>query len=56
LLPAAAAVALSVGLAQADRLSDIKARGKLIVGVEAGGTGAIISQEPNGKIVGSMPS
>jgi len=52
LAAAAAAVALSVGLAQADRLSDIKARGKLIVGVEAGGTGAIISQEPNGKIIG----
>lgn len=49
-----AAVALGLGLsgASADTLADIKARGKLVVGVEAGGTGAIISQEPDGKIVG----
>jgi polar amino acid transport system substrate-binding protein len=39
-------------VARADALADIKARGTLIVGVEAGGTGAILSAEPNGKIVG----
>ena len=51
-----AAVAFGVGLAttvaQADTLADIKARGKLVVGVESGGAGAIISQEADGKIVG----
>src|SRR5205085_2719221 len=30
----------------------IKARGSIIVGVEAGGTGAIISQSPDGKVIG----
>ncbi|MFO1147438.1 MAG: ABC transporter substrate-binding protein [Alsobacter sp.] len=51
---AAAAVAAlwAVCAAHADTLADVKARGKLVVGVEAGGTGAIISQEPDGKIVG----
>jgi polar amino acid transport system substrate-binding protein len=38
--------------AQADALDDIKARGSLMVGVEAGGTGSILSAEPGGKIVG----
>ena len=48
-------LALLIGLsggASADTLDDVKARGKLIVGVEAGGTGAILSAEPGGKIVG----
>jgi polar amino acid transport system substrate-binding protein len=38
--------------ASADTLADIKARGKLTVGVEAGGTGAILSSDSSGKIVG----
>src|SRR5258708_19465272 len=38
--------------AHADTLADIKSRGTLIVGVEAGGTGAILSADPSGKIVG----
>jgi polar amino acid transport system substrate-binding protein len=42
----------STTLASADALDDIKARGTLQVGVEAGGTGAILSAEPGGKIVG----
>jgi polar amino acid transport system substrate-binding protein len=54
-LAAAAACCLAVVLpsaAQADTLVDIKARGKLVVGVEAGGTGAILSSDASGKIVG----
>jgi polar amino acid transport system substrate-binding protein len=39
-------------IAHADTLDDIKQRGTLLVGVEAGGTGAILSAEPGGKIVG----
>jgi polar amino acid transport system substrate-binding protein len=39
-------------VARADALDDIKARGKLLVGVEAGGTGAILSQDPSGKDIG----
>jgi polar amino acid transport system substrate-binding protein len=42
----------SATVARADALDDIKARGKLLVGVEAGGTGAILSQDPSGKDVG----
>jgi ABC-type amino acid transport substrate-binding protein len=52
LLLAAVLVGTSVTLARADALDDIKARGTLLVGVEAGGTGAILSAEPGGKIVG----
>ncbi|MBS0643311.1 MAG: amino acid ABC transporter substrate-binding protein [Proteobacteria bacterium] len=48
----AAFLAFGTATAQADALDDIKARGKLLVGVEAGGTGAIMAQEPNGKLVG----
>jgi polar amino acid transport system substrate-binding protein len=50
--------ALSVGLiavttpVHADTLADIKSRGKLTVGVEAGGTGAILSEDSSGKVVG----
>ena len=45
---------LVIGIApgHADTLSDVKSRGTLIVGVEAGGTGAILSADPSGKIVG----
>ena len=49
---ALAALLLAAGSVAADTLADVKARGKLVVGVEAGGTGAIISQEPDGRIVG----
>lgn len=45
-------VALGMASAGADTLDDIKQRGSLMVGVEAGGTGAILSSEPGGKIVG----
>jgi polar amino acid transport system substrate-binding protein len=48
-------IAIALGgaiAAQADALDDIRTRGTLIVGVEAGGTGAILSAEPGGKIVG----
>jgi len=38
--------------ARCDALDDVKARGKLLVGVEAGGTGAVLGQEADGKIVG----
>jgi polar amino acid transport system substrate-binding protein len=38
--------------AHADTLDDVRQRGTLTVGVEAGGAGAIISSEPGGKIVG----
>ena len=49
-----AALIASTGcaLAHADTLDDIKQRGTLLVGVEAGGTGAILSAEPGGKVVG----
>lgn len=54
--PVAALIAtaglLCCATAQADTLSDIKARGTLMVGVEAGGAGAILSSQPGGKIVG----
>jgi ABC-type amino acid transport substrate-binding protein len=50
-IAAIAAVTLST-TAYADTLSDAKARGTLQVGVEAGGTGAILSQKPDGTIVG----
>jgi polar amino acid transport system substrate-binding protein len=43
---------IGVAPVHADTLADIKSRGTLIVGVEAGGTGAILSAEPSGKIVG----
>jgi polar amino acid transport system substrate-binding protein len=47
---------LAIGLApasKADVLDDIKSQGKMVVGVEAGGTGAIISKDAaSGKIVG----
>ena len=43
---------LGCAAAHADALDDIKAKGTLTVGVEAGGTGAILSAEPGGKIVG----
>ncbi|WP_228259455.1 transporter substrate-binding domain-containing protein [Siculibacillus lacustris] len=49
---AAFALGLAVAPAAADTLADVAARHKLVVGVEAGGTGAIISQQPDGKIVG----
>jgi polar amino acid transport system substrate-binding protein len=39
-------------IAIADTLDDVKARGSIIVGVESGGTGAILSQQPDGKIIG----
>jgi hypothetical protein len=42
----------AVSAANADALADIKARGKLTVGVEAGGTGAILSSDSSGKIIG----
>ena len=44
--------ALGISAAFADTLDDIKQRGTLMVGIEAGGTGAIIATEPGGKIVG----
>ncbi len=50
-LATVAAMALSTA-AHADALADAKARGSLQVGVEAGGTGAILSQKPDGTIVG----
>ncbi|WP_420101458.1 ABC transporter substrate-binding protein [Bosea sp. (in: a-proteobacteria)] len=49
---ALALVAAGTVAARADALSDAKARGKLLVGVEAGGTGAVLSQTPDGKIIG----
>jgi polar amino acid transport system substrate-binding protein len=53
MLSIAAITALSLSTAaHADALSDAKARGTLQVGVEAGGTGAILSQKPDGTIVG----
>jgi polar amino acid transport system substrate-binding protein len=55
LLASLAIAALLFGVvlpAHADALDDIKARGTLLVGVEAGGTGAILSAQPGGKIVG----
>jgi polar amino acid transport system substrate-binding protein len=48
----AALALLASSAARADALDDIKQRGTLMVGVEAGGAGAIISAEPGGKIVG----
>lgn len=42
----------AAGLVQADTLDEVRQRGSLMVGVEAGGTGAILSAEPGGKIVG----
>ena len=45
-------LAFGVSAASADALDDIKKRGKLVVGVEAGGTGAILAAQPGGKIVG----
>jgi len=50
-LAATAALTFST-VAQADALADIKARGKLTVGVEAGGTGAILAQKPDGTLIG----
>jgi ABC-type amino acid transport substrate-binding protein len=47
-----ATVFLLAGAAHADALSDAKTRGSLLVGVEAGGTGAVLSQTADGKIVG----
>lgn len=50
-----ASAALVLGLAagaRADTLADVRARGKLVVGVEAGGTGVILSQEPDGTLIG----
>ncbi|MGO7592478.1 ABC transporter substrate-binding protein [Rhizobium leguminosarum] len=53
LVPYATAAALAfAGVANADALSDAKTRGTLMVGVEAGGTGAVLSQTADGKIVG----
>ena len=49
---AALVASASCALAHADTLDEIKQRGTLMVGVEAGGTGAILSAEPGGKIVG----
>ena len=48
----ATALLAFVAVAQADALSDIKTKGKLTVGVEAGGTGAILAQKPDGTLVG----
>jgi polar amino acid transport system substrate-binding protein len=42
----------AIATAHADALDTVKAHGVLRVGVEAGGTGAILSAEPGGKIVG----
>src|SRR5471032_3297093 len=47
-----AGLAFAVAPVHADTLADIKSRGTLVVGVEAGGTGAILSADPSGKIVG----
>ncbi len=52
LVAAVATVSLLTAHAKADALADIKARGRLMVGVEAGGTGAILSVQPDGKIIG----
>jgi polar amino acid transport system substrate-binding protein len=49
---AAAASLFAAVAAHADALDEIKQRGTLMVGVEAGGTGAILSAEPGGKIIG----
>ena len=45
-------VCLGTAMASADTLDEVKQRGVLMVGVEAGGTGAILSAEPGGKIIG----
>jgi ABC-type amino acid transport substrate-binding protein len=53
LIPLAFALAMGASAsANADALADIKAHGKLTVGVEAGGTGAILAQDASGKVVG----
>src|SRR6478609_10486082 len=43
---------LCTAMASADTLDEVQQRGVLMVGVEAGGTGAILSAEPGGKIIG----
>jgi ABC-type amino acid transport substrate-binding protein len=45
-------VYLGTAMASADTLDEVKQRGVLMVGVDAGGTGAILSAEPGGKIIG----